>query len=156
MEFELVDTELEIKNIEMMASIIWPITYKGILSLEQIRYMLNKYLSKEAIENNIKDGYTYVIFKENEVRMGFLAYKFEQDHLFLSKLYVLPAFQNKGIASNAILYLSQYHQPIVLTVNKNNKNAIDKYLHLGFKQIDSVVTDIGNGYVMDDYIMKRK
>lgn len=156
MEFELVDTELEIKNIEMMASIIWPITYKGILSLEQIRYMLNKYLSKEAIENNIKDGYTYVIFKENEVRMGFLAYKFEQDHLFLSKLYILPAFQNKGIASNAILYLSQYHQPIVLTVNKNNKNAIDKYLHLGFKQIDSVVTDIGNGYVMDDYIMKRK
>ena len=40
-------------------------------------------------------------------------------------------------------------------VNKNNKDAIEKYIHLGFKQIDFVVPDIGNGYVMDDYVMEK-
>lgn len=156
MEFELVDTEIEIKNIEMMASIIWPMAYKNILSSDQIKYMLSKYLSYDEITKSMKQGYTYVIFKDNNVRMGFMAYKFEPEYLFLSKLYILPTFQNHGIASKAIEYLTQYKEPIVLTVNKNNKDAIEKYIHLGFKQIDSVVTDIGNGYVMDDYIMKKK
>ena len=44
---------------------------------------------------------------------------------------------------------------IYLTVNKKNKTK-DKYLHWGFKIIDSVVSDIGNNYVMDDYIMELK
>jgi len=40
-------------------------------------------------------------------------------------------------------------------VNKYNP-SYDIYRHLGFEVIDSVVTDIGEGYVMDDYIMQRK
>ena len=43
---------------------------------------------------------------------------------------------------------------IKLTVNKNNTNTIKTYEKWGFKQIDSVVTDIGCGFVMDDYIME--
>ena len=57
MEFELVDTEIEIKNIEMMASIIWPIAYKTILSSDQIKYMLSKYLSYDEITKSMKQGY---------------------------------------------------------------------------------------------------
>ena len=43
---------------------------------------------------------------------------------------------------------------IQLTVNKNNINTIKAYEKWGFKTIDSVVTDIGYGFVMDDYIME--
>ena len=43
---------------------------------------------------------------------------------------------------------------IYLTVNKGNTPSYQIYLHLGFKVIDSVVNDIGHGYVMDDYIME--
>ena len=156
MNYKLVETSNDINDVVMISSIIWPIAYKDILSVDQIKYMLSKYLSYDEITKSMKQGYTYVIFKDNNVRMGFMAYKFEPEYLFLSKLYILPTFQNHGIASKAIEYLTQYKEPIVLTVNKNNKDAIEKYIHLGFKQIDSVVTDIGNGYVMDDYIMKKK
>ena len=41
---------------------------------------------------------------------------------------------------------------VYLTVNKHNDHAIAVYKKTGFKVIDEVVTDIGNGYVMDDYI----
>lgn len=156
MLFELVDTKDELKQIEFMASIIWPITYKDILSAEQIKYMLNKYLTLDAILANIDDGYTYVIIHDEDNKMGFMAYKLMDTQCFLSKLYILPNFQNQGIARKAIEYLQAFKLPITLTVNKHNGNAYQKYLHMGFTVYDSVVTDIGNGYVMDDYCMVLK
>ena len=43
---------------------------------------------------------------------------------------------------------------IYLTVNKYNDRTIAIYHHMGFVQIDDVVTDIGGGFVMDDYILE--
>ena len=42
---------------------------------------------------------------------------------------------------------------IRLTVNKNNKKTINAYLKDRFAIIYKAVTDIGSGFVMDDYIM---
>lgn len=158
MIYKLVETDADIKDVEMMASIIWPITYKDILSTSQIKYMLNKYLSIEAINSSIaNDNYTYIVLYDDENnKIGFIGYQLGDDKLFLSKLYLLPNAQNKGYATKAISYLRQFELPIELTVNKYNKNAYEKYLHLGFKVIDSVVTDIGNDFVMDDYVMQLK
>ncbi len=154
MKFNVVQNEQDIKNIEMMASVIWPIAYKDILEVNQIKYMLNKYLSVAAIKDNISNHYTYMILEDEDTKVGFMAYYISDDKLFLSKLYILPNMQNKGYATKAIDYLKKLNLDIELTVNKNNKNAYEKYIHLGFKNINSVVADIGNGYVMDDYIMK--
>jgi RimJ/RimL family protein N-acetyltransferase len=44
---------------------------------------------------------------------------------------------------------------IALTVNKNNVNSIKAYEKMGFKNVGSVVQDIGSGYVMDDYKMEK-
>lgn len=156
MHFELVDTIEEFKNIEVMASVIWPVTYKNILSMEQIKYMLDKYLSVKAIEQSAKSGYTYIILKVDGNPIGFMAYEFKKDILFLSKLYIQPNHQKKGYSKKAIEYLLQFNLPIELTVNKYNTNAYEAYLHMGFKVTDSIVTDIGNGYVMDDYVMRLK
>jgi hypothetical protein len=43
-----------------------------------------------------------------------------------------------------------------MTVNTNISNSYAMYLQLGFKVIDAVVTDIGGGFVMDDYIMEYR
>lgn len=155
MNYKLVETSNDINDVVMMASIIWPIAYKEIISVDQIKYMLKKYLSLDSITSNINDGYTYIILlDENDEKVGFIAYILLEDKIFLSKLYILPKHQGKGYATKVIEYLKSFNLPIELTVNKNNKNAYDKYLHLGFKVIDSVVTDIGNNFVMDDYIMQ--
>ena len=151
MRFNVVQNEQDIKNIEMMASVIWPIAYKDILEINQIKYMLEKYLSVEAIKANIADHYTYMILEDDEGKVGFMAYNIYDDKLFLSKLYILPNMQNKGYATEAIEYLKKLNLDIELTVNKNNKGAYDKYIHLGFKNIESVVSDIGNGFVIFIY-----
>jgi len=40
-------------------------------------------------------------------------------------------------------------------VNKRNVRAIKAYQRNGFEIADSVVTDIGGGFVMDDYVMAK-
>ena len=42
-----------------------------------------------------------------------------------------------------------------LTVNKDNKVAIGAYEKWGFTMQKEVVTDIGEGFVMDDYLMSK-
>jgi hypothetical protein len=51
--------------------------------------------------------------------------------------------------------LKHVNSALILNVNKYNK-AKDFYLQNGFEIVESVVVQIGKGYVMDDYIMKKK
>jgi ribosomal protein S18 acetylase RimI-like enzyme len=44
---------------------------------------------------------------------------------------------------------------LVLAVNKNNATAIAAYLKHGFRVVESVVKEIGGGFVMDDHIMHK-
>ena len=43
-----------------------------------------------------------------------------------------------------------------LTVNKYNSSSIEVYKKRGFEITDAAVTDIGSGFVMDDYIMEKQ
>jgi RimJ/RimL family protein N-acetyltransferase len=44
---------------------------------------------------------------------------------------------------------------LILYVNKRNAKAIAAYQRNGFVIAESVVTDIGGGFVMDDYVMAK-
>ncbi len=44
---------------------------------------------------------------------------------------------------------------LILSVNKRNAQAIAAYKRNGFVIAESVVTDIGGGFVMDDYVMAK-
>ncbi len=95
------------------------------------------------------------------VKAGYTGLSVRDDYLFLSKLYILKDFRHRGIATEAFYKIVEFakahdRKRIVLTVNKGNINAIKAYKKLGFIQADAVVTDIGCGYVMDDYIMEYR
>lgn len=144
--------------IEELAREIWFETYADILSIGQIIYMLNKYLSKEAVAKGVKeDNYEYFLLKDGNIYIGFYAIKHESEKLFLSKAYIVNDSRGKGyfrkIMDNIFENLRRREKSVYLTVNKNN-DAKDKYLAIGFEITDEVASDIGNGYVMDDYIME--
>ena len=48
------------------------------------------------------------------------------------------------------------YSSISLTVNKYNEASIKAYEKMGFKKVKDIVIDIGNGFVMDDYLMEKK
>jgi diamine N-acetyltransferase len=78
----------------------------------------------------------------------------------LHKLYVHPASQRQGLGSRLLAHTETIARErgfasLILNVNKKNQNAIAAYLKNGFRIRDTVVVDIGNDFVMDDYVMAK-
>lgn len=155
-----VESKDDISLVEMLASKIWHEHYRPIIGREQVVYMLNKYQTTPAIKRQIQDGANYHLMFEQSHPVGYFCYHYENDSLFLSKIYVAKEVRGKGIGRKALDFIfeqakSKSATAIRLTVNKFNLETIAAYKKLGFETIDSVVKDIGGGFVMDDYVMEK-
>lgn len=152
--------KVEKQNIKELASLayaIWHEYWTCLLSLEQIDYMVENFQSEHAIKSQIEnENYTYYFIVDDGKKVGYFGISDKEEYLFLSKLYIKKEYRHKGIGTKAFEKIKELanNKPIRLTVNKQNINSIKAYEKWGFKTIDAVVTDIGSGFVMDDYIME--
>ncbi len=153
---------VKIEEIEVLASLAKTIWYESygdgkMLSDDQIEYMVDKFQSKEALTEQLNNGYIYRGLYDGETLVGFAGSHLEEDNrTFLSKLYLLGKYHGQGYGKalfDDCVALYPNATAIYLTVNKTNP-SYEIYKHLGLKVIDAVVSDIGSGYVMDDYIMQ--
>jgi len=151
-----------IQKIEALAREIWLEYYPSIISIEQIFYMLFKFQTVEAIKQQIEDGYMYYLILDRKAfELGYLAFQPREEELFLSKIYIKKEFRGQGLGKQALEFVAHVAKQnklgkITLTVNKNNKNSIAAYLKSGFIKKEEVVSDIGGGFVMDDYVLEKK
>lgn len=150
----------EYKLIEELADTIWREHYPIIISLEQINYMLVKFNSVEAFESQINQGALFYYMTYNSIPAGYMSIINEEGYLFLSKLYVLKAFRGKKIGKTTMRFiLSEAERlqlkSIQLKVNKFNTTSITAYEKMGFKKVKDIVTEIGQGFIMDDYLMEK-
>ena len=149
-----------IAEIQALARRIWDEAYSEILSKEQIDYMLQMMYSEEVITEELLSGTVWYLIVVNDKPCGYLSYVLAEDNsVKLSKIYIEKDFRGTSIVVDALDRVKQYavrngKDYVYLTVNKNNKAAIRAYEKNGFVITASVVTDIGQGFVMDDYIMK--
>ena len=156
-------TESEISLIRDLATKSWNSAYLNIISQEQIDYMLSEMYSFDEIFNQMKNpNYHYFIVYFNENAAGFIGYEnhYEPKTTKLHRIYLLEDFKGKGLGKNAIQFLKEKvaeskDSRIILNVNKDN-NARKVYESQGFSVYDEVVLEIGNGFVMDDYLMEFK
>ena len=152
---------LELAEVAELADKIWHEFFVSILSGGQIDYMVEKFQSLNAMTDQIENQhYSYFAVREDGELIGYIGMKPEQDdRFFLSKLYLRSDKRGRGTAS---LMMKRVFEEAVKswkkrgyrTVNKHNDHAVAVYKKIGFSIIDDVVTDIGSGYVMDDYIME--
>lgn len=158
----VVASKEQLPIVRELALIIWPPTFEDILSTAQIDYMLNMMYSIESLEKQLENNKVFVLAEESDRFVGFASYElnFENSKTKIHKLYVLPETQGKGVGRELIDYITQMalknqNSILHLTVNKYNK-AKDFYLKNGFEITQEAVFDIGNGYIMDDYLMEKK
>jgi ribosomal protein S18 acetylase RimI-like enzyme len=156
----IANNQSDFECIAQLADTIWREHYISIISLEQIEYMLINFNSASAIEAQIKQGALFFYITFNDIPVGYVAVKKETDFLFLSKIYVLSTYRGKKIGKAALQHVvdmanSFKLNTIKLNVNKFNTNSIMAYEKLGFIKIKSIITDIGNGFIMDDYQMEK-
>jgi diamine N-acetyltransferase len=151
----------DIDTIQQLAEAIWPQAYGTIISAAQLRYMLDLIYSKTALTAQIEKGHQFILATENNEAIGFASFSQKNDIEFttfrLHKIYVLSNVPTKGIGSFLLSYVcneSKTQGAIQLELNVNKYNpAMQFYVKKGFTVIKGEVIDIGEGYVMDDYVM---
>lgn len=147
-----------------LAHIIWPHAYLEILSRDQVAYMLRIMYNHDVLKAlEQRDDHKFLIASQKGLPVGFALYhpKIPTDISVyqLSKIYVHPLYQDKGIGKQILEYIIDNLQllrvsTLELNVNRNNR-AISFYQKLGFKITREVDLDIGNGYFMNDYVMEK-
>ena len=151
----------DIEMINRLAWIVFPHTYKEILSTEQMEYMMDWMYSPENLHKQMtEDGHIYFLAFEGNEPADYLSIQPEGEHTYhLQKIYVLPSFQGQKLGKllfeQAIKAIKELHpEPCQMRLNVNRQNkALTFYEKMGMKKVDEGDFHIGNGYYMNDYIM---
>lgn len=147
---------------ELAETTWWPV-YQPIVGEEQVRFMLKAFYDTEVINQQINTGsQIYLLLYEGDTAKGFAGYSPRQEDpsiYKLHKLYCLPSEQGKGygrILVNEVekAVLASGNHILELNVNRYNK-ANSFYEKLGFSVIYEEDIQIGNGYEMNDYVMRK-
>ena len=157
--FQRAADDSDLAAIAGLADEIWHQHFQTILSPEQIDYMVEKFQSYPALKSQVEEkGYEYYQTLVDGTLAGYIGIHPETDALFLSKLYLHKDYRGRHIATQAFHFLTDLCKKrglkkIWLTCNKHNDSSLAVYHHLGFQVTDTQEADIGNGFIMDDYIM---
>ncbi len=149
--------ENELNLIQEMAKIVFPITYKNIISEAQIIYMLDLMYNIQKLTEQIQQSHDFYIFEKEGQNVGFASIRPGKEVSKLEKLYVMPSFQGQKIGEyflNFVTELLDQNHEIILNVNKENP-AFFFYKKQGFTIKESMILDIGNGYIMNDYVLSK-
>jgi len=157
-------THADIPVVQRLAHVIWHRHYPGIISVEQIDYMLGRGYSDDALRRFLDDAGAGIALATFEGQPAGFAAWLRGDApgtAKLDKLYVLPERHGKGIGRALIAHVEREARAdgadeLVLNVNKHNRASIDAYRRCGFATREAVVVDIGGGFVMDDYVMAKR
>lgn len=151
----------ELSIVHEIAHATWPDTFKDILSQEQIQYMLNWMYDLKQLENQFNQGHQFYVAELEEMPVGFIGIEPnypEKGITKIHKIYILPNKQGLGIGKKLIEYVKELSiqsemEGLLLNVNRFNK-AVDFYKAIGFYIVFEENIDIGNGFLMEDYVMK--
>jgi len=158
-----VTTPRDIDAVAALAREIWNQHFPPVIGQEQVDYMLDKFQSAPAITRQIREGgYEYYLVVDEDQSAGYFALAPDENGglIQLSKLYLNHSCRGRGLGRAVLAWieeecLARGVRELWLTVNKDNAGPIAFYQRVGFAIARSVVTDIGGGFVMDDYRMVK-
>ncbi|MBK7871372.1 MAG: GNAT family N-acetyltransferase [Saprospiraceae bacterium] len=155
-------SESDLPAVRQIAQYTWPHTFGNILSPAQIDYMLDLMYSIPSLTQQIKEQqHRFLLAKESSDCLGYASYEPHYQGLTktkIHKLYILPNTQGKGIGKlfiHEISKIAKQNHDTILSLNVNRDNpAIHFYEKLGFIKVGQEDIPIGNGFLMEDFIME--
>lgn len=160
-----VRTEADQEELAELAAQIWGEYWPALIGEAQTRYMVEQFQSLGAIRRDMAEhAYEYWFVMDDEGRTcGYTGghVESETNRFFISKIYLKASERGRHLASDVIAFYvglcrERGLRAMYLTVNKHNELGIRCYRGKGFDVIDAVETSIGEGFVMDDYIMEKR
>jgi ribosomal protein S18 acetylase RimI-like enzyme len=151
----------EVEEVTKLAHLIWPDTFRDILKPEQLQFMLEWMYNPKTLSSQIESGHQFFLLENKHNYIGYMGVEVAHSSsnlLKIHKLYLLPSQQGRGygklLIEHAIsLAKSNGNSAITLNVNRFNK-SVKFYQALGFQITKEEDIDIGQGYLMEDYVME--
>lgn len=109
----------------------------------------------------MEKGVAWELIESGGQGIGFMSYGLEPDgRIKLNKLYLVREEQGKGHSGLLLDYVMDRARAlgasaVWLQVNKRNGPAVAAYRKAGFSVEKEAVFEIGEGFVMDDYLMSK-
>ena len=159
-----VETDAQAAEARAVAEKTWPRTYGGIIPDAQIPYMIERMYAPEAIRRDAAAGTPFFLVKADGRTAGVcsadLGRRDGDGGAELHKLYLLPWHWGRGVGHWVLDELARRCREagassVWLRVNKRNERAQKAYRAAGFAKERAVCTDIGGGFVMDDFVYRR-
>lgn len=154
-----------IPTIQNIAFESWKITYADIISQEQFDYMIDMMYSKASLTKQMTELNQHFLLIKDESSsdyQGFISFEFNykgEPKTKIHKLYLLPQCKGKGMGKlliNEVIALAQSADNKCLCLNMNRANqSFGFYKQMGFEIVGEEDLDIGNGYLMIDYIFEK-
>lgn len=143
-----------------LARRIWNQHYVSIIGQAQVDYMLGLFYSPAALAEQVyQKHHRFFMIRRGDENLGFVSVHCEQGKdFFINKFYIDQELAGKGIGSEVFARLLGLLDPasIRLTVNRQNYKSINFYFKNGFIIERVADFDIGEGYVMNDFVMLWK
>lgn len=154
----------DVHAISALSRDIWQRHYRPhILTERELEFFLRRGYAPSVLSAHMQAGACYEWIRMAGRRVGFLAYRVETaaQRIHLSKLYVDPCFHGRGLGSQALTRVCREARQagmdeVYLYVFRNNEKAIRAYTRAGFVIDRTEMTDCGDGYRYDDYVMVRE
>ncbi|MBX9962250.1 MAG: GNAT family N-acetyltransferase [Burkholderiales bacterium] len=156
--------EADIPAVVTLARDTWHKHYPSIITVAQIEYMLAQRYGDDVIRGQLADPDVWWDKLLLDGQLAAFAQYERSDPpgtLKVDKLYARHELRGRGLGSKLLRHIEHEARAmgcarLKLQVNKNNVSAIGTYRKNGFEVAESAVFDIGNGFVMDDYVMVKE
>jgi GNAT superfamily N-acetyltransferase len=160
LDYKEIKTIQEIDRLVELIQEIWPEVFIPIIGKEQVDYMLVHYQGRNIIAAEIDHGVGYFLVEDDGRPIGYFAYFLEEDRLVISKIYLKKSFRGLGLSSRIFSYFEKVARDnnkgkLFLHVNRLNRQAVEVYLHRGFKIVKTVDQPLGNDFFLNDYWMEK-
>ncbi len=121
-------------------------------------YMMEWMYSDASLTKQMADGARFFMMNHNGQTVGYISINDNNGDLFLNKFYIDTDYQRLNLGSQALnmaLAKFPHAKTISLQVNRKNFKAVNFYFKNGFSIDRAEDFDIGNNYLMEDYVMLR-
>lgn len=162
-------TEADFPALRELAGTIWRQHYTEIISTAQIDYMLTGRFNDEGLREYLAAEHKWLdLLRVSEHPVGYCSYEVANipgddvspAAMKLGQLYVLESHRGTGLGKHMLSHVEVVSRDLKksllwLQVNKKNTLAIGFYRAMGFEVAREAVFDIGDGFMMDDYLMVK-
>ncbi len=126
--------------------------------------MMDMMYSTSSLEKQMDElNHHYLLVEDAGEYVGYTSYELNYKGAAttkIHKIYILPSLQGKGIGRFLIETIGEIarksdNNVLSLNVNRFNK-ALDFYKRIGFDVVGNEDIDIGNGFLMEDFVLNKK